>query len=183
VETLIEVEIKVKIDDLEKVAQALHKLNAVFIAENLEVDAYFQHPARDFAETDEALRIRAVKNNYQLTYKGPKLDTKSKTRLELTISISDGNIGKKIFEYLGFKPVMEIKKKRRIYQIGSVYVMLDNVEGLGTFIELETEVSNEKEISEKREDLIKLMVKLGISEDRFERRSYLELMRDTHFSS
>jgi hypothetical protein len=39
-----------------------------------ETDLYFQHPARDFAASDEALRIRQKAGVCLLTYKGPKLD-------------------------------------------------------------------------------------------------------------
>src|SRR4051794_13543350 len=36
-------------------------------------DQYFAHPCRDFAATDEALRIRVVGDESFVTYKGPKL--------------------------------------------------------------------------------------------------------------
>src|SRR5688572_28544694 len=40
----------------------------------IQSDEYFAHPARDFAKTDEALRIRTSGGKSFVTYKGPKLD-------------------------------------------------------------------------------------------------------------
>ena len=48
-----------------------------------QVDTYFSHPARDFAATDEALRIRSIDQENFVTYKGPKLDATTKTRREI----------------------------------------------------------------------------------------------------
>src|SRR3954468_18985093 len=50
-------------------------------------DQYFAHPCRDFAKTDEALRIRKVEAKAFVTYKGPKLDTTTKTRREIELPL------------------------------------------------------------------------------------------------
>ena len=44
-------------------------------------------PCRDFAQTDEALRIRTVGDTSFVTYKGPKLDATTKTRRELELPL------------------------------------------------------------------------------------------------
>ena len=46
--------------------------------------------ARDFAATDEALRIRRVGDANFVTYKGPKLDQSTKTRREIEVPLADG---------------------------------------------------------------------------------------------
>ena len=45
---------------------------------------------RDFAQTDEALRIRQVSGANQITYKGPKIDEATKTRREIEIPLAPG---------------------------------------------------------------------------------------------
>ena len=53
-------------------------------------DRYFAHPSRDFARTDEALRLRRIGEFNFITYKGPKLDATTKTRREIEIGLADG---------------------------------------------------------------------------------------------
>ena len=54
-------------------------------------DQYFAHPCRDFAKTDEALRIRVVGDKSFVTYKGPKLDKTTKTRHEIELPLDAGD--------------------------------------------------------------------------------------------
>jgi predicted adenylyl cyclase CyaB len=53
---------------------------------------------------------------------------------------------------------------------------LDEVEGLGSFVELEVEVpaGDQDEVTQSRDDILKTMNEWGL--DRTERRSYLELL-------
>ena len=44
-----------------------------------EADHYFNAPDRDFARTDEALRVRRIGTSNHVTYKGPKRDAQTKT--------------------------------------------------------------------------------------------------------
>lgn len=55
-----EVEKKFPVDDLNEVVAKLEELSATFSEPVVQVDRYFAHPVRDFASTDEALRIRSV---------------------------------------------------------------------------------------------------------------------------
>ena len=47
-----------------------------------QVDRYFAHPCRDFARTDEALRLRRDGDDVAITWKGPRIDAATKTRRE-----------------------------------------------------------------------------------------------------
>ena len=52
-----EVEQKFPVDDLAPIEAKLSVLGAEISEPRTEVDLYFNHPARDFAQTDEALRL------------------------------------------------------------------------------------------------------------------------------
>ena len=100
---MIEVEIKVKIDNPDEVRTRFKTKNGVYICSLLHEDTYFNMPEglRDFRRSDEALRIRKStefnRNNnrstketlYFLTYKGTKLNSQTKTRKELETTISN----------------------------------------------------------------------------------------------
>ncbi|MCH7990085.1 MAG: class IV adenylate cyclase, partial [Planctomycetes bacterium] len=80
-----EVELKFPLDDAERISAQLDGLQAERGAPIEQVDRYFNHPSRDFAQTDEALRIRTMNDRSLLTYKGPLLDAETKTRLEIEL--------------------------------------------------------------------------------------------------
>jgi len=148
-----------------------------------QIDAYFQSPIKDFQQTDEALRIRQIysKNNIprvEITYKGPKMGNDMKIREELTISAEKYSDTLKIFERLGFKAVAEIKKNRVNWRKDSIIISLDEVIGLGTFIEAEMITSkNSNDISISKKEIIgflkKIFPKWSGKEERY---SYLELL-------
>jgi len=79
---MIEVEVKVRADH-SQVRSVLQKLGAIKIGIENQSDTYFAAPYRDFAKTDEALRIRSLDGKAVLTYKGPKLDKVSKNSMRL----------------------------------------------------------------------------------------------------
>ena len=76
----IEVELKFPLPDRSLVEQKLSKLEQSNRSSTTQVDCYYAHPCRDFAVTDEALRLRRVGDVNYITYKGPKLDSATKTR-------------------------------------------------------------------------------------------------------
>ena len=84
-------------------------------------DRYFAHPSRDFARTDEALRIRTVGASSFVTYKGPKIDVTTKTRRELELPLdpgdADGSQFAELLTALGFTPVAVVRKQRCPFHI------------------------------------------------------------------
>ena len=140
-------------------------------------DHYYTHPGRDFGETDEALRIREDNDQLRLTYKGPLMDDVAKTRLELETGIESAEIGDGILVALGFRLLRTVSKQRRPFDLQwrnlSVEVVIDQVEGLGDFVELET-ISDTDSHQAARDHLLALATKLGLEQS--ERRSYLCLL-------
>ena len=167
-----EVEAKIVLGDctlLEAVEDRVKRLGGVLRGEVYEKDLYFQHPCRDFAETDEALRLREEGGRCTLTYKGPKEGGRVKSRLELNVEVGDCDAAKGLLERLGFKPVAVVAKKRRYYLLGDVEVALDNVEGLGCFVEVESKRGRE-------EDVLEAVRMLGLDRFPSTTKSYLELL-------
>ena len=175
---MIEVEMKIKIseNDFLKVEQKLNSKSKKKVEEIMD-DLYFQHPCRNFAETDEALRIRVSNDNAFITYKGQKMSKEMKTREEIEFKVEEFDKAKKALEKLGFAPVAHVKKRRISYEYKECIISLDRVNQLGTFLEIECEALNESDIKEK-ESKIKAFLKntLGIKEYKSIRKSYLEML-------
>ncbi|AEF96424.1 class IV adenylate cyclase [Methanotorris igneus] len=175
---MIEVEIKAKIneDELENIKKTLEELGFEKIEVKEQIDIYFNGIDRDFAKTDEALRIRKENDVWFITYKGPKIDKISKTREEIEVKIEDGYKMEKILEKLGFKKVPPIRKIREIYKKEDIEASIDNVDGVGLYLELEKTIKDEKEKDTALNLLMDTLKSLNISSDRLERKSYLELL-------
>jgi adenylate cyclase class 2 len=144
-------------------------------------DQYFAHPSRDFVQTDEALRIRIEGDKCFVTYKGPKVDKKTKTRQEIELPLGSANTdGKKFSELLhaiGFSPVAKVLKTRRPFRIHyagrDVEGSYDLVDKVGAFIELELKV-DEAELEEAKRVIGELAGKLDLGPSI--RHSYLEML-------
>lgn len=172
-EATVEAEVKAPLPDPDAFRERLAENRARPAGSVRQVDHYFNHPNRSFAETDEALRVREQSGATRLTYKGPRLDKETKSRTELDVGIDDVDRLKAILEALGFEEVAMVVKDREMLTIEDVTVTIDDVEGLGTYAELE-HVVEEDALDDAREELLTLADELGL--DELERRSYLELL-------
>jgi len=177
-----EVEVKYKLEDVEQFRKTLLENQAEFVSTVEQEDLYLNHPCRDFAETDEAFRIRRIGSENRLTYKGSLLDQETKSREELELTFSpDAHAAmqmQSLLEKLGFQPVHSVQKIRDTYhclfESTSFEVVIDQVEGLGWYVELECCVDpSEHEVTRKK--ILKLAAKLGLGPG-VERRSYLRLL-------
>jgi len=87
IQMTFEVEVKIKAYNLEILEELLIEKGATIIDIINQRDHYFNHPSKDFQETDEAVRIREEGDLIYLTYKGPKIDKKSKSRIEEQVEV------------------------------------------------------------------------------------------------
>ena len=176
-----EVENKFPVASITAIEAKLVALGCQFAEAVTQRDQYFNHPARDFAETDEALRIRSVGQSNCVTYKGPKVDTATKTRREVEPLLGEGSETADqmaaVLVALGFRPVRVVEKSRRtadlVWQGTSVEVALDEVAGLGSFVELEISVE-EDQLPAAQANLTSLAEHLEFGTP--ERRSYLGML-------
>src|ERR1051326_512799 len=87
---MLEVEVKFPCLDLGDLTTRLGQIGAAHVADRTDEDHYFNAPDRDFARTDEALRVRQIGDHNFVTYKGPRLDAQTKTRKEIEVPLEDG---------------------------------------------------------------------------------------------
>ncbi len=126
----MEVEVKFKVDSFDQVLDKLSSMGAKFLGSHHEKDVYFT----PFSEK-EVLRLRYSDAGMVLTYKRiiPNDSTQSAIELESRV---DGEI-ESILESIGHRRVVEKEKHREMYSLDKVTVNLDDVKGLGKFVELE----------------------------------------------
>ncbi|MFH1403040.1 MAG: class IV adenylate cyclase [Candidatus Altiarchaeota archaeon] len=164
---MLEVEVKARCQDL---TEKLDKIGASYVKTEVQEDTYYTHPNRDFRKTDEALRIRRIKDSCYLTYKGPLQDSDTKTREELEYEVSEG-VGE-ILSKLGFMEYRSVRKTRRLYKLEGLEICLDDVEGLGSFIEVESKSLLDKE------RIFNVLERLGVPRKECTTRTYLDLLEE-----
>lgn len=179
---MLEVEQKYRVAAHAPIEAALTQFGATISEPVVQVDCYYAHPERNFAQTDEAFRIRAVGAENFLTYKGPKLDATTKSRTEYEVRFADGPdalaaLGE-ILRNLSFTPASIVRKTRRTAEFTregfEVEVALDDVRKVGTFVELEIAIADDTQSDAAKAAIATLATELGLND--VERRSYLELV-------
>ncbi|MHC1626930.1 MAG: class IV adenylate cyclase [Methanoculleaceae archaeon] len=172
-----EVEAKFRVRSLDSLRSRIDRLGGEFLSSGMEIDTYFHPPDRDFRVTDEALRLRRSDRGYELTYKGPRKPAGGvKAREEITLSLGDAGSCIAILTRTGFVPAAEVRKVRDTYRIGEATVTLDQVEGLGEYVEIEV-ISDDTETASKI--IERLRMELGIGGESIHE-SYLELIQRRH---
>ncbi len=139
--THIEAELKFPLDcrEFSRVEVVLRGKGFVFVSSNVEEDYYLLHPCRDVVSSGEAIRVRRVNGIWEsITYKGPPIESRVKAREEIIVGVSSGD-PLVLMERLGFSVGIRVVKERKYYRSpsGEVVVTLDNVLGLGCFVEIE----------------------------------------------
>jgi adenylate cyclase class 2 len=171
---MLEIELKVRVESLTAVRQRLAGLGAILSDRVTERDIYYNAPNRDFAATDEALRARYTDSGCIVTYKGPKrAGAAVKAREEFSCRVNPGEECEEILARLGFRRTAVVEKVREYYSLGEVSIALDDVAGLGTFIEIEYAGGGTAEEAER--EICRIRGELGAEGDPI-LLSYLEML-------
>jgi predicted adenylyl cyclase CyaB len=165
------VEIKARVHDPAQLyarAQAISDDGPVQVVQD---DTFFDCPngrlkLRAFSESEGELIFYRRHDSL-----GPKesqyiiTPTASPSKLRETLALALGERGR-------------VRKKRTIFHVGNTRVHLDDVEGLGHFMELEVVLSASETVAEGVAIARCLMEQLGISEDDLVDRAYVDLLKD-----
>jgi adenylate cyclase class 2 len=179
-----EVESKFRTNGHDELIRRLVEMGAEAKPEVTQDDVYLAHPARDFAQTNEALRIRRIGPENRVTYKGPRRSGPTKTREEIEVAFEEGDRAfeklLKLFENLGFQKVAVVRKTRRPFRLMfrglEMEVVLDTAWGLGEFAEVEAFAATEADLPAAQSAVLELAHELGLTE--VEPRSYLRMLLD-----
>ncbi len=158
-----EYEVKVRVRDLSHVRSNMVKLGGVLLGSYVEEDYYVDLRECVSAEyRDLVFRVRVrdlggVRDG-ELTVKGPKKWMRTfKVRDEFNVRLERAEELVDFLKNLSFK-VLKVVKRREVYSLRGFKIFLDDVLGLGSYVEVE--LGAEADTSAE-EDLRKLLEELG----------------------
>jgi predicted adenylyl cyclase CyaB len=137
---------------------------------------------------DPIFRIRITGNEKILSYKKKRFIEKTEVNEEQEIDISaidDIQAFRNFFQYTGYYPFIEKKKKTSLYRIENyegfpVSIEHNKIENLGDFIEIEilVEEKAKEKVEKARQVITKLFHEIDISEEDVEPRYYIDLLME-----
>jgi len=134
-------ELKVYCNSFSKIKKSLNEINAEFVGELIQKDVYYK-------AAKGLLKLR-IENGRQSLIKYLR-DEKGKDRWSdfQVIKFSDGDAEKFLKQIFNIETIVE--KKRLLYMYDNTRIHLDEVRGLGKFLELETLVLKRLPDAKKR---------------------------------
>lgn len=170
----MEIEVKVRLQDLDGMEKKLAGKGAVFQKPVVQEDSYFMTPGYDERVSGPGefiLRIRKVGGKSILTFK--ELTEVRGAWIEHETPIEDPEEMRKILLRSGFVTVFDINKTRRRGELGEFEICIDDVKELGKFMEV-CLIADEHENT--RERIIQFLKGLGFRDRDIETRGYGEIL-------
>ncbi len=170
-----EIEIKVKVKNAGEVQKQLEERGCVLSDPISQHDVTYSKGGstkewQSAKEGDVILRIRYLKNGAEFNLKQQR--SSEMDNIEYETEIKNPEAMHKMLLVLGYTPEVEVKKMRRKGRIGEYEVCLDEVEKLGSYMEIETLTQDDADPQKVREELFAVLESLGLSREDEEIRGY-----------
>jgi adenylate cyclase class 2 len=164
---MVEIEVKIRIQDPESVRDKLLALGAAVARDRvLEENVLYDFPAGTLKSGRRALRLRKSGKRATLTFKGsPQKSRSFKVREEFETGVSDSGQVRKILKALGLQPTFSYRKHRTLFRKGRLVICLDETP-VGAFLELEGE----------RHEITRFARALGFGRADFIQTDYIEMI-------
>lgn len=139
----IEIEAKMKVEDVAGVERALATAGATPVGRRREINTFFDTPDGSLRASDQGLRVRVEHHEDEpeprviVTHKGPRQPGELKTRPETELHVASAQAAADLLTALGFIPTLSFEKDRRSWTLADCSIELDRVPHLGHFLEIE----------------------------------------------
>jgi adenylate cyclase, class 2 len=173
-----EIEIKARVKDKQKLLDKIKQLGITLGEPKTHHDVVFCKPGqKDYEKGSLWLRIRTENGSKVIwTIKGDtgrKLDS-----IEHEVEVSDGEELEKMLRLLGNELYSDLTKTRQKAKYGEFEICLDDVDGLGTYIEVEKLFEDHGvDYETAKEEIWGLLTKLGVSREDQEELGYDVLLK------
>ncbi|MDB5189984.1 MAG: adenylyl cyclase CyaB [Parcubacteria group bacterium] len=179
-----EIEVKAVLTDKESFVKALADRGCELGPEVSQDDTVYAHTVGtldEFLGNNDFLRLRVQNDGKTLfTFKhhpGRAINLDS-APLELELEISSRETMEKILDLMGYKEAVRIKKVRRKTTYQNWEICVDEVEGLGSFVEVEELLDANDTVQEVQQRMEAFLAEMGVgAEDLLKNRYDVMLMQ------
>jgi predicted adenylyl cyclase CyaB len=163
------IEVKARYSNLKKARDILKTSNVVFKGIDYQIDTYFK-------VSHGRLKLREGNiENFLVYYEREDFESPKKSNILLFKTDLDSSLKEILKKSLGILVV--VNKKREIYFIDNVKFHLDEVENLGTFVEIEAINREAKFVKERLLEQCKFYLEcLKVSKENLVSKSYSDLL-------
>ncbi|PBC84680.1 adenylate cyclase, class 2 [Streptomyces sp. 2224.1] len=178
---MIEAEVKARVHDPEYVMGQLERMTEGQV--EVYQDTYYDDRSGSLDARDQELRVRTIhgptSTRSVLTYKGTRIDPESGSKPEHETPVDNPEAVHAMLRGLGYVPALTFQKQCRNYEFTTrgrsmLATLVQVPEVDGTFLEVETMVPEEKELSSALDDVRSVMSELGIGADDFTTELYTD---------
>lgn len=163
------IEIKARVDDFEILKTRAESISDKPLEVILQEDIFFNTEKGRLK-----LRILAPERGELIYYERPDRDGPKRSEYHLAKTNDPENLKTALSLALGIRGV--VKKTRYLYMTGQTRIHLDEVEGLGQFMELEVVMREDQNDAEGQVIAEDLMRRLGVREDALLEGAYMDLL-------
>lgn len=193
---MTEVEMKARVEDPEEIERAVASL-AKYGGNYLKEDRYYCHgesvrpvskQAEDFPEGTQKLpseqsrfRLRLQESGATVTYKRKRLEGNHEVNEEHEFGVSDPEAFDAFARGIGYRVCARKRKSGREYRMeDGTGIEIAEVAGLGWYVEIEVLVEDggPEEVTAAKERVAELFRQLGIGQERFEPRYYIDMLAE-----
>lgn len=157
-----EIELKFKVENLEELIKRLEKKGCNISPIKIQYDTIYVSDINNTESTEGSVWLRVRKENDKIELNYKKQSSKKMESEEIEFEVSSYELANKFLKALGYTPWVEVNKKRRYSKYKEYNICIDEVERLGSFIELEILVE-EKDNKDYEMILLKTAEELGIN--------------------
>lgn len=120
------------------------------------------------------LRILGEMHGQLIYYERPDSDAPKRSDYFIHTTDRPAELQDVLAKALGVRGT--VRKTRSLYLVGNTRIHLDQVEGLGTFMELEVMLADGQSVTEGEKTAAELMARLGVAEQDLIRGAYMDLL-------
>ena len=184
-----EIEIRIKLVDNQKdLLMSWLKANAKFIKNIEHKEFYLNNPNNTFFFTSkdgykdarDYLRVRMTEKGDSVCLKRFEIDSetgKSKNIDEIEYAVSDGKEALKLFQNLGYTELSDVSKVRDVYEFENFEIVLDTVNSLGDFAEIEIKnFPEDKDIKDGFAEIRNFIKQIGLNKYLECKRGYVSML-------
>ncbi len=166
-----EVEVKAKLSEGTDVVEALRKLGCELSSPKTQDDTVYVRQTGSVSEylsNAEFLRLRVENDGttlFTLKYHPGRADDPTSAPIECESKVDSREQIAHMLQLMGFSEAVRIRKSRMKTKHGAWEICVDEVEGLGSFIELEEMADRDADIPGIQEKMREFLASLGVSQE------------------